>query len=165
MKGEQKTKHQKIEHIKKITKVSSASLAANNYYTLDETVLDMVLQKHTAEEAALVAAQARKDAAEAKRAEVLKNALQKFVFCPNSLTVPDMRALVIASSNASDSPAKKKKDDIQEQLYREPRYARVQALANDFRLTLTSATNSAAAEALISLHTIVPPSVTNTTPV
>ncbi len=126
----------------------------------------MVLDKHTAEEAALVAAQARKEAAKAKRAEVLKNALQKFVFCPNSLTVPDMRALVIASSNASDSPVKKKKDEIQEQLYREPRYARVQALANDFRLTLTSVSNSAAAEALISLQAIIPPpSLTNTTPV
>ncbi len=128
----------------------------------------MVLDKHAAEEAALVAAQARKEAAEAKRAEVLKNALQKFVFFPNSLTFPDMRALVIASSNASDSPVKKKKDEIQEQLYREPRYARVQALANDFRLTLTnSVSNSAAAEALISLQAIdpPPPPLTNTTPV
>ena len=127
----------------------------------------MVLDKHAAEEAALVAAQARKEAAEAKRAEVLKNALQKFVFCPNSLTAPNMRALVIASSNASDLPAKKKKDKIQEQPYREPRYARVQALANDFRLTLTnSVSNSAAAEALISLQAIdPPPPLTNTTPV
>jgi hypothetical protein len=35
----------------------------NNDYTLDKTVLDMVLQKHATEEAALVAAQAREDAA------------------------------------------------------------------------------------------------------
>ncbi len=78
-----------------------------------------------------------------------------------------MRALVIASSNASDSPVKKKKNEIQEQLYREPRYARVQALAKDFQLTLTSVSNSAAAEALISLQAIIPPPppLTNTTPV
>ena len=48
MKSKQKTKQQKIEHIKKITKVSSASLAANNFYTLDETGLEMVLDKHAA---------------------------------------------------------------------------------------------------------------------
>jgi hypothetical protein len=72
------------------------------------------------EEAALVAAQARKDAAKAKQAEVLMNALQKFIFWPNSLTVLDRRALVIASSNASDMPVKKRKDEIQEQLYCDP---------------------------------------------
>jgi hypothetical protein len=35
--------------------------------------------------------------------------------------VPDMRALAIAASNASDSPVKKKKkDEIQQQLYHQP---------------------------------------------
>jgi hypothetical protein len=45
IKSEQKTKQQKINHLKAITKVSTASLAANNHYTLDENVLDWVLQK------------------------------------------------------------------------------------------------------------------------
>ena len=49
LKSEQKTKQQKIEHIKKLTKVSSATLAANNHYTLDQTVLDMVIMKHNEE--------------------------------------------------------------------------------------------------------------------
>jgi hypothetical protein len=59
-------------------------LAANNFYTLDKTVLEMLLQKNTAKEAALVAAQASKDAAEAKQAEVLKNALQSSYFVPTA---------------------------------------------------------------------------------
>jgi hypothetical protein len=34
IKSEQKTKQQNIEHLKKITKVSSTQLASNNHYTL-----------------------------------------------------------------------------------------------------------------------------------
>ncbi len=120
MKSEHKTKQQNIDHLKKLTKVSSASLAANNHYTLDETVLDMVLDKYDADEAARIAVQQRKDAAESKRAQTLKNAVQKFSFCPNSLTVPDIKALVVAVTKASDSPVKKKKDELQQQLFHEP---------------------------------------------
>jgi hypothetical protein len=42
IKSDQKTKRQKTEHLKKLTKVSSTTLAANNHYTLDATVLEMV---------------------------------------------------------------------------------------------------------------------------
>jgi len=148
IKSEQKTKQQKINHLKAITKVSSASLAANNHYTLDENVLDLVLQKEATEQAAKAATEQRKQSAEFKRAESLKNALQKFVFCPNGLTVPEMRVLVTAATNTSDSPVKKKKNELQEQLYREPRHNRIQQLATDFRLTLSND----AAEALVSLQ-------------
>jgi hypothetical protein len=34
IKSKQKTKQQKVESLKKLTKVSSAQLAANNHYTL-----------------------------------------------------------------------------------------------------------------------------------
>ena len=81
---------------------------------------DLVLQKEAAEEAAKAAAQARKDATEVKRNGTLKNALQKFMFCPNGLTVPDMKALVGAAMLPSDSPIKKKKDDLRQQLFGEP---------------------------------------------
>jgi hypothetical protein len=77
MKIKHKTKQQKIDHLKKLTKLSSATLAANNHYTLDKAVLDMVLEKHNADEAARIAVQQRKDAATSKRAQTLKNALQK----------------------------------------------------------------------------------------
>ena len=50
-----------------------------------------------------------------------------------------MKALVIAASKSTDSPVKKKKQELQEQLYREPRYGRVKDLARD--LELTSVTN------------------------
>jgi hypothetical protein len=50
-----------------------------------------------------------------------------------------MKALVIAASKSTDSPVKKKKKELQEQLYREPRYGRVKELVRD--LELTSVTN------------------------
>jgi hypothetical protein len=36
-----------------------------------------------------------------------------------------MKALVMAASKTSDSPVKKKQQDLQEQLHHEPRYGRV----------------------------------------
>ncbi len=128
--------------------VSSAALAANNHYTLDENVLQFILDKEAADEAAKAATQARKVAAEIKRAEMLKKALQKFPLCPNGLTVPDLKILVGAATLEPDSPIKKKKNELQEQLYREPWYARVQAMASELRLT-SEATDAAAAKALL----------------
>jgi hypothetical protein len=45
IKDEQKSKQQKIESLKKITKESSAQLASYNHYTLDETIRDMVFEQ------------------------------------------------------------------------------------------------------------------------
>ncbi len=45
IKSKQKMKQQKVEHLKKITKVSSTQLASNNQYTLDETVQDWCLRE------------------------------------------------------------------------------------------------------------------------
>ncbi len=55
IKKEQKTNQQKIENLKKITKVSSAQLAARNHYVLDENVRDLVFASNTAIEAAQAA--------------------------------------------------------------------------------------------------------------
>ncbi len=75
---------------------------------------------------------------------------------PNGLTVPDIKALVAAVSKPSDSPVKKKKEELLHQLYREPRYGRVKELAEDLQLTLTSRNenNADAAAALIALQAI-----------
>ena len=163
LKSEQRTKQQKIEHIKKLTKVSSAVLAANNDYTLDKMVLKMVINKRNEEEATKKAIEERKKAADLKQAETLKKALEKFALCPNGLTVPDLKVLVTAASNISDSPVKTRKADLQAQLYREPRYNRIQTMAQEFRLTLindTSTTSSSstaqdtAAAALLSLFSV-----------
>jgi hypothetical protein len=112
-------------------------LASNNHYTLDETVLDMVFQRNAALAATQVAAEQQKKAADAKKTEGLQAALRKFDSCPNGLTAPKLRALVMAGSKSSDSPVKKKKQELQEQLYREPRYSRVKLLAEEVRRTLT----------------------------
>ncbi len=61
IKSQQQTKQQKIEHLKSHTKVSSAALTANNHYTLDENILQIILDKNAADEAAKAATQARKD--------------------------------------------------------------------------------------------------------
>jgi hypothetical protein len=164
IKSQQKTKADKIEHIKKLTKVSSATLAANNHYVLDENIRDLVYAKHQAEEAAQAAASERRRAAEEKKTENLNKALEKFKICPNGLTVPEMKALVVAATNTTDSPVKSRKADLQAQLYREPRYGRVQAMANNLTLTSTSNNESvadAAAEGLLALFG----NPTDTTPV
>jgi hypothetical protein len=153
IKNEQKSKEQKIEYLKKLSKVSSATLAANNHYTLDDNVLQLVMEKQQAEEDAQKAVEMRKRVAEAKRAEALKNALTKFSACPNGLTVPELKVLVAATTTASESPAKNKKGDLTAQLYREPRYSRVQALSNDLRLTLAAEAGTTAVEALLALTT------------
>jgi hypothetical protein len=57
IKSKQKTKEQKVEHLMKITKVSSTQLAFNNHYTLDETVRDMVFERNAAIVATQVAAE------------------------------------------------------------------------------------------------------------
>jgi len=120
IKSEQKTKQQKVESLKKLTKVSSAQLAASNHYTLDENVRDLIYEKNAAAEAIQIAANQRKEAAETKKAEHLWTALQKFTACPNGLTVPDLKALVTAATNSTDSPVKKRKEELQQQLYLEP---------------------------------------------
>jgi hypothetical protein len=67
IKSEQKTKQQKVESLKKITKVSSAQLESHNHYTLDETVRDMVFEQNATQEAAQMATEQQKHAAELKK--------------------------------------------------------------------------------------------------
>jgi hypothetical protein len=69
--------------------------------------------------------------------------------CPNGLTVPDLKALVTAATSASDSPVKKKRDKLQQQLYCEPQYSGVKLLSHDLQCTSDSTT----AEALVAILT------------
>jgi len=147
IKDEQKSKQQKIESLKRITKVSSAQLASYNHYTLDDTVRDMVFERNAAAEAAQMATEQRKQALESKKQEFLNNSLKKFSDCPNGLTVPDLKAIVTATTKASDSPVKKKKEELQQQLFREPRYSRAKLLAEELRRT----SNAEAAAALLAM--------------
>jgi hypothetical protein len=119
LKKEQQTRTQKLENLKKLTKVSSSQLAAINHYVLDENVLDVVNARHATQEAAQSAADQRKRAIEQKKNESLNQALRKFTVCPNGLTVPEMKALVTAASKSSDSL--------------------VQQLAREYEVTLESA--------------------------
>jgi len=154
LKKEQQTRAQKLENLKKLTKVSSSQLAAINHYVLDENVLDVINAKHAAQEAAQLAADQRKKVIEQKKSESLNQALRKFMLCPNGLTVPEMKALVTAASKSSDLPVKKKKQELQEQLYCEPRYRRVKQLAKDLELTSANQAqenNADVAEALMAL--------------
>ncbi len=158
LKLEQQMKEQKINHLKSLTKVLSAVLAANNHYSLDENVLDIVLQKEAADDAARKAIKERKKSAELKHSETLKKALEKFALCPNGLMVPDLKVLVVAATNASESPVNNKKADLQEQLNPYPQYSRVQEMSNNLRLTLNnesaaSATSDAAAALLLVAQT------------
>ncbi len=131
IKSLQKTKNDKIEHLKRLLKVSSATLAANNHYVLDENVHDLVFVKHQAVQAAQAAVDERRRMAQEKKTQSLQNAFAEFTTYPNVLTVPEMKALVSATTTTTDSPVKSKKAELQAQLYREPRYGRVQAWAND----------------------------------
>jgi len=64
-----------VEHLKKITKVSSAPLAVHNHYTLDETVCDMVFERNATIGAAHAAVEQRKQEAERKKQEAVQAAL------------------------------------------------------------------------------------------
>jgi hypothetical protein len=77
LKLEQQTKEQNISHLKSLTKVSSAVLSANYHYSLDENVLDIVLQKEADDDATRKAIKERKKAAELKHSGTLKKALEK----------------------------------------------------------------------------------------
>ncbi len=61
-------------HLKSITKVLSASLAMHNHFSLDENVLDIVLQKEASDNATRKAFEERKKAAELKQAKTLNKA-------------------------------------------------------------------------------------------
>ncbi len=74
-------------------------------------------------------------AAEKKRNETLNTALRKFAYAPNTLTVPDIKALVAASQEKNDSPVKQRREDLMKQLYSEPWYSRVQMIAANVRPT------------------------------
>ncbi len=154
MKKEHKISQQKIENLKKLTKVSLLQLAACNHYVLDENVRDLVYERNAAQEAAQMAVKHRKKALEEKKTEALQQALKKFTLCPNGLTLPEMKALVTAATKTSDLPVKKKKQELQEQLYCEPRYRRVKQLAKDLELTSANQAqenNADVAEALMAL--------------
>jgi hypothetical protein len=75
IKKEQRTKEQKIENLKKITKVSLSQLAARNHYVLDENVRDLVFERNATQEAAQMATEQQKKALEEKRADALNQAL------------------------------------------------------------------------------------------
>jgi hypothetical protein len=86
---------------------------------------------------------------QSEKKEAVQAALKIFELCPNGLTVPELKSLNVAVSNSDDLPVKKKKSELQEQLYREPRYSRVQQLAADVQCT----SNDDDADALLSLFT------------
>jgi hypothetical protein len=59
-----------------------------------------------------------------------------------------MKALVTATSKSSDSPVKKKKQELQDQLYHDPRYGQVKALADNLELTSAAEAHKNNADAL-----------------
>ncbi len=120
IKNHQKTKSDKIEHLKRLRKVSSATLAANNLYILDENIHDLVFAKHQAEQAAQATVDDRRRIAQEKKTQRLQNTFTKFTTCPNGLTMPEMKALVSAAATTTNSPVKSKKAELQAQLYHEP---------------------------------------------
>jgi hypothetical protein len=96
------------------------------------------IHKEVTDDVAMKAIEERKKAAELKCSEKLNKALKTFALCPNGLMVPDSNVLVVAAMKASELPVKNKKADLQEQLYCEPLYSRVQAMSNDLWLTLNN---------------------------
>ena len=100
-------------------------MAANNHYTHDKNVCNLDSEKNAATDVIQIATNQRKEAAETRKAENPQTVLQKYTSCPNGLMVPDLKALVTAAINLKDLPVKKRKEELQQQLYHEPRYSRV----------------------------------------
>jgi transcription initiation factor IIF auxiliary subunit len=123
-------------NLKALTKISSAKLASNNHYVLDENVLAQIEEKNLLEETAKMAAQDKQQETQEKRDQKVSQALQKYMQSSVSLTVPELRCLAVALTNQGDSPARKKKEELTEQLQREPRKSRLQGLIRQRQLTL-----------------------------
>ena len=152
------TKEQKLHHLKTMGKVSSARLAANNHYVLDENVLECLEEIEKTAESAKAKSKQKQRELENKRRQALESSLKKLQFTPNTLTVPDMKALVTAVQGPDDSPVQQKKAGLTRQLYCEARYAKLQRMLDEFRpSTHTEAEaepgvyHADAAEALVAL--------------
>ncbi len=68
--------------------------------------------------------------------------------------VPNLKVLALAATITSESPVKNRKADLQEQLYCEPWYSRIQAMSNNLGLTLN---NKAMADAAATLLLVAQP--------
>jgi hypothetical protein len=128
LKSEIKTQEEK-EHLKKLTKISSAVLASNNHYTLDKMVLECVQQKHDQ-------AEEEKRVAEAKSNEKHRAANEKFYkmaekyLSGRSLNIDDTKCLILRMKSGTDSPLKSKKAEVELQ------YNRRKQRINDLIATL-----------------------------
>jgi len=106
-----------VEHLKKLTKISSAVLASNNHYALDKTVLERVQQKHDqAEEEKRVAEEKRNEKQWAASEKFYKTA-EKYL-SGRSLNVDDMKCLILRVKSGTDSPLKSKKAEVELQYNR-----------------------------------------------
>jgi hypothetical protein len=83
---------------------------------IDENIQDRVFERNADQEVAQMAVEQQKKALKNKKVEALQQALNKFTLCPNGLTVQEMKALVPTTSKTSNSPVKRKKQELYEQL-------------------------------------------------
>jgi hypothetical protein len=133
LKSEVKTREEKVEHFKKLTKISSSVLAANNHYVLDRMILNQVQEKHDMDEAA-------KQVAEQKRNEKKRSADEKFYKVAEKfvsgaqLSVDDMRCLLLRVKSRTDSPLRTKKADVERQ-YNDRKH-RIEEVISAMRISL-----------------------------
>ncbi len=112
-----KMQKEKVEHLKKLTKISSAVLASNNHYTLDKMVLEHVQQKHDqAKEEKRVAEEKRNEKQQAANETFYKMA-EKYL-SGRSLNVDGMKCLILHVKSGTDSPLKSKKAEVELQYIR-----------------------------------------------
>jgi hypothetical protein len=99
-------------------------------------VLEQIEEKNLQEEAAKMVAQDKQRTTQEKRDQKVSQALQKYIQCSASLTVPELHCLAVALTNQGDSPVRKKKEELTEQLHHEPQKSRLQGLIRQHQLTL-----------------------------
>jgi len=152
------TKEQKLHHLKTMGKVSSARLAANNHYVLDENILECLEEIEKNAESAKAKSKQKQRELENKRRQALESSLKKLQFTPHTLTVPDMKALVTAVQGPDDSPVQQKRAGLTRQLYCEARYTKLQRMLDAFRPSMHTEAEAEpgvyhadAAEALVAL--------------
>jgi hypothetical protein len=118
-----------VEHLTKLTKISSAVLSSNKHYTLDKKVLERVQQKHDqAKEEKRVADEKRNEKHRAANEKFYKMA-EKYI-SGRSLNVDDMKCLILRMKSGTDSPLKSKKAEVELQ------YNRRKQRINDLIATL-----------------------------
>lgn len=111
-----KNKQQHIDLIKNLPKISSGQLMSNGWLRMDATVRDNKRKRKEDEDTNKSIQQQKRQKVLQQQQERYQAAINKCLVTKQTLTMADLTALVKQSSEKGDSPVKKGRDDLIQQL-------------------------------------------------